>query len=82
MKKQNTSLQSTIRTSLLNPSGYSYSAKVVAGGMVNIEGYACLSVICYRPDSSEQEESVSMELNAAECRSLAKLLMAAAELLE
>lgn len=58
--------------------GYSFKVTIET----SFRGFARLNVACLEPDSDDVHNSQGVDLTAAECRSLAKMLLATAELVE
>lgn len=58
--------------------GYSYEVAIETG----MRGLARLNVSCLKPDSDDVHNTQGADLTAAECRSLAQMLLATAELVE
>lgn len=60
-----------------HPDGHTYKLTLESG----ITGLSRLNIACLKPDSDEARNSQGVDLTAAECRALAKLLSAAAGLM-
>jgi|APLak6261701877_1056259.scaffolds.fasta_scaffold00037_12 hypothetical protein len=61
-----------------NKDGHWFKVKIETG----MGGLARLNVECLKPDSNDAFNSQGADLTAAECRSLAKMLLATAELVD
>lgn len=57
--------------------GFTYKVTIETG----MRGLARLHVACMKPDNDEERNSQGVDLTAAECRSLAQMLLAYAELM-
>lgn len=62
----------------IHENGYTFKVTIENG----MRGLARLNVSCLKPDSDDALNSQGADLTAAECRSLAKMLLATAELAE
>lgn len=58
--------------------GYTFKVTIETG----MHGLARLNVACLEPGSDDVHNSQGADLTAAECRSLARMLLATAELIE
>lgn len=60
------------------PDGHNYKVVIETG----MQGLARLNVACLKPDSDDEVNSQGADLTAAECRALAKMLNATADLID
>lgn len=58
--------------------GHTYEVTIETG----LQGLGRLNVTCLKPESDEQENSQGVDLTSAECRALAKMLLATALLID
>lgn len=61
-----------------HPEGHTYKVTIETG----VRGVGRLNIACLKPDSDEVRNSQGVVLTAAECRALAKMLNATADLVE